>query len=116
MGEAAFVCMKEGATTPGTLFDVTLEVPPPVVWPGECETLRPPCGMAVLLRADFNFDDVCPASGPERHANKFYDITGPQPQSMHEVAADLGEVMGKKVEYLPQDMAQFEKDFGPTRA
>ena len=35
---------------------------------------------------------------------------------MHEVAADLGEVMGKKVEYLPQDMGQFEKDFGPARA
>lgn len=59
---------------------------------------------------------VCITEGPERHANKFYDITGPQPQSMHEVATDLGEVMGKKVEYIPQDMAQFEKDFGPTRA
>merc|ERR1712176_1059490 len=27
--------------------------------------------------------------GPSRHANKFYDITGPEPQSMHEIAADL---------------------------
>ena len=35
---------------------------------------------------------------------------------MHEVAADLSEAMGKKVEYRPQDFVQFEKDFGPTRA
>merc|ERR1712174_3070 len=53
--------------------------------------------------------------GPEKHANKFYDITGPEPQSMYEVAADLSEVMGQKVEYRPQDIEQFEKDFGPTR-
>jgi len=58
---------------------------------------------------------VCLLEGPERHANKFYDITGPEPQSMYEVAADLSEVMGKAVEYRPQDIDQFEKDFGPTR-
>merc|ERR1719221_1454602 len=58
---------------------------------------------------------LCLLEGPEKHANKFYDITGPEPQSMHEVAADLSEVMGQKVEYRPQDIEQFEKDFGPTR-
>jgi len=59
---------------------------------------------------------ACLAEGPERHANKFYDLTGPEPQSMFEIAEDLGKVLGKKVEYRPQDMVQFEKDFGPTRA
>merc|ERR1711904_423997 len=59
---------------------------------------------------------VCLAEGPERHANKFYDLTGPEPQSMFEIAEDLGKVLGKKLEYRPQDMAQFEKDFGATRA
>jgi len=54
--------------------------------------------------------------GPDRHADKFYDLTGPEPQSMYEIADDLGSALGKKVEYRPQDMAQFEKDFGPTRA
>lgn len=54
--------------------------------------------------------------GPEKHANKFYDLTGPEPQSMYEIAEDLGKVMGKKVEYRPQSMEQFEKDFGATRA
>merc|ERR1719498_880344 len=34
---------------------------------------------------------------------------------MYEVAADLSEVMGKKVEYRPSDVEQFIKDFGPTR-
>jgi len=58
---------------------------------------------------------VCIIEG-ERHVNKFYDITGPQPQSMDEIAADLGKALGKKVEYRAQDMVQFEKDFGPTRA
>jgi len=53
--------------------------------------------------------------GPAKHANKFYDITGASPQSLHEVAADLSEVYGKKVEYRPQDIVQFEKDFGPVR-
>jgi len=56
------------------------------------------------------------AEGPEKHANKFYDLTGPQPQSMFEIAEDLSEALGKKVEYRPQDMVQFEKDFGETRA
>jgi len=56
------------------------------------------------------------AEGPEKHANKFYDITGPEPQSMYEIAEDLSVAVGNKVEYRPQDMEQFEKDFGPTRA
>jgi uncharacterized protein YbjT (DUF2867 family) len=59
---------------------------------------------------------VCIKEGPAKHANKFYDLTGPEPQSMYEIAADLGKAMGKTVEYRPQDMGQFEKDFGPTRA
>jgi len=59
---------------------------------------------------------VCLLEGAENHANKFYDITGPQPQSMHEVARDLSEAMGQKVEYREQDIDQFAKDFGPTRA
>ena len=58
----------------------------------------------------------CIAEGPERHANKFYDLTGPAPQSMDEIAADLSRALGKKVEYRPQDFAQFEADFGSTRA
>ena len=59
---------------------------------------------------------TCLVEGPERHSNKFYDITGPEAQSMHEIAADLSDALGKKVEYRPQDFQQFEKDFGPTRA
>lgn len=59
---------------------------------------------------------LCLLEGPEKHADKFYDITGPVPQSMHEVAADLSEAMGKKVEYRPQDLAKWEADFGATRA
>merc|ERR1712137_561358 len=58
---------------------------------------------------------LCLIEGPEKHVNKFYDICGAQPQSMYEVAADLSEVMGQKVEYRVQDIEQFEKDFGPTR-
>jgi len=58
----------------------------------------------------------CIIEGPEKHANKFYDITGPEPQSMFDIADDLGNALGKKVEYRPQSMEQFEKDFGPTRA
>lgn len=58
---------------------------------------------------------VCLLEGPEKHANKFYDITGPEPQSMYDVAETLGEVLGQKIEYMPQDIDQFEKDFGPTR-
>ncbi len=54
--------------------------------------------------------------GPERHANKFYDITGPEPQSMAEIAADLGRAMGKELEYRAQSMVDFENDFGSTRA
>jgi len=59
---------------------------------------------------------TCLLEGPEKHANKFYDITGPQPQSMHEVAADLSKALGKTIEYRPQDIDQFKADFGPTRA
>jgi len=59
---------------------------------------------------------VCIKEGPAKHANKFYDLTGPVPQSMFEIAEDLGKVLGKKLEYRPQDMKQFEADFGPTRA
>merc|ERR1719198_2500142 len=58
----------------------------------------------------------CIEEGPEKHADKFYDLTGPAPQSMFEIAEDLGKALGKKVEYRPQSMEQFEKDFGPTRA
>eukprot|EP00756_Hemistasia_phaeocysticola_P002146 Hpha_TRINITY_DN11479_c0_g1::TRINITY_DN11479_c0_g1_i1::g.137405::m.137405 len=54
--------------------------------------------------------------GPAKHANKFYELTGPVPQSMDEIAADLGKAMGKTVEYRAQSFEQFEKDFGPTRA
>jgi len=54
--------------------------------------------------------------GPRRHVNKFYDLTGPQPQSMAEIAEDLGKAMGKTLEYRPQNFDQFEKDFGATRA
>merc|ERR1712050_690807 len=58
----------------------------------------------------------CIEEGPERHANKFYDLTGPEPQSMKEIAADLSKAIGKTVEYRPQSFEQFEKDFGATRA
>merc|ERR1712151_1330376 len=59
---------------------------------------------------------VCFMEGPSVHANKFYDVTGPEPQNMYEIAADLSKVVGKTVEYRPQSMEDFEKDFGPTRA
>ncbi len=54
--------------------------------------------------------------GPERHGDKFYDITGPQPQTMDEIAADLSCAMNKTLEYRPQSMVDFENDFGSTRA
>lgn len=54
--------------------------------------------------------------GPEKHANKFYDLTGPEPQSMTEIAADLSRAMNKTVEYRAQSMVDFENDFGSTRA
>mmetsp|Transcript_11548 Transcript_11548/g.23018 ORF Transcript_11548/g.23018 Transcript_11548/m.23018 type:complete len:221 (-) Transcript_11548:38-700(-) len=60
---------------------------------------------------------LCLSEGAEKHANKFYDITGPQPQSMSEIAADLGRALdGRRVEYRPQSFAAFESDFGSTRA
>jgi len=59
---------------------------------------------------------VCFMEGPSVHGNKFYDLTGPEPQNMYEIAADLSKVVGKTVEYRPQSMEDFEKDFGPTRA
>lgn len=54
--------------------------------------------------------------GPERHGDKFYDLTGPEPQTMAEIAADLGRAVDKTVEYRPQSMVDFENDFGATRA
>lgn len=54
--------------------------------------------------------------GPARHAGKFYDLTGPQPQNMDEIAADLALAMNKKIEYRAQSMVDFENDFGSTRA
>jgi uncharacterized protein YbjT (DUF2867 family) len=54
--------------------------------------------------------------GPELHSNKFYDITGPEPQTMAEIAADLGRAMDKDIEYRAQSMESFESDFGSTRA
>lgn len=54
--------------------------------------------------------------GPTVHANKFYDITGPEPQTMDEIAIDLGNAMGKSIEYRAQTMESFENDFGSTRA
>jgi uncharacterized protein YbjT (DUF2867 family) len=35
--------------------------------------------------------------GPNRHANKFYDITVPAPQSMNENARHFGRAMGKTI-------------------
>lgn len=54
--------------------------------------------------------------GPAKHANKFYDLTGPEPQTMEEIAADLGRAMNKTIEYRAQTMESFEADFGSTRA
>jgi nucleoside-diphosphate-sugar epimerase len=54
--------------------------------------------------------------GPEKHSDKFYDITGPEPQTMEEIAADLGKAMNKDIEYRAQSMVDFENDFGATRA
>mmetsp|Transcript_3415 Transcript_3415/g.3982 ORF Transcript_3415/g.3982 Transcript_3415/m.3982 type:complete len:333 (-) Transcript_3415:150-1148(-) len=59
---------------------------------------------------------TCLMEGPAVHANKFYDITGPEAQSMHEVATDLGTALNKTITYCPQDFEQFKADFGPTRA
>merc|ERR1711976_1060493 len=59
---------------------------------------------------------LCLLQGHERHGNKFYDVTGPNAQSMHEVAADLSRVLGKEVKYVPQDLESFLKDFGPARS
>jgi len=56
------------------------------------------------------------SEGPDQHANKFYDLTGPEPQTMAEIAAELGAAMGTTIEYRPQTMEDFENDFGSTRA
>eukprot|EP01064_Diplonema_japonicum_P033917 TRINITY_DN682_c0_g1_i1.p1 TRINITY_DN682_c0_g1~~TRINITY_DN682_c0_g1_i1.p1 ORF type:complete len:343 (+),score=112.89 TRINITY_DN682_c0_g1_i1:46-1029(+) len=53
--------------------------------------------------------------GVQQHGDKYYDLTGPVPASMHDVAADLAKALGKPVEYRAQDIDQFEKDFGPQR-
>jgi len=60
--------------------------------------------------------EVILREGPDKHGDKFYDITGPQPQTMDEIAADLGRAMDKEVEYRAQTMEDFENDFGSTRA
>jgi uncharacterized protein YbjT (DUF2867 family) len=60
--------------------------------------------------------DVALTEGPEKHANKFYDLTGPVPQSMSEIASDLGRAMGKEITYKAQSMTSFETDYGSTRA
>ena len=54
--------------------------------------------------------------GPQAHGNKFYDLTGPEPQTMDEIAVDLGKAMGRELEYRAQTMEDFENDFGSTRA
>jgi len=54
--------------------------------------------------------------GPDKHADKFYDITGPEPQNMNEIAADLSRAMDKEIQYRAQSMVDFENDFGSTRA
>ena len=54
--------------------------------------------------------------GADRHVNKFYDLTGPEPQSMAEIAADLGRAMNREISYRAQSMEDFENDFGSTRA
>lgn len=56
------------------------------------------------------------SEGVKQHSNKFYDLTGPEPQSMTEIARDLGRAMNKQLEYRPQSMVDFENDFGATRA
>ena len=69
--------------------------------------------------------------GPEKHGNKFYDITGPESTSMKDVARILTDalatpeardvegaksVANKTITYVPQDPDAFERDFGPARA
>ena len=71
----------------------------------------------------------CFVEGPERHGDKFYDICGAQSTSMAEVAEILTKALatdeaknvcpeahGKRITYVPQDIEQFEQDFGSTRA
>ena len=92
----------------------------------DCETIdaegwfsNPLCDMRnsfVATRDIAEAAAVILTEGPDRHGNKFYDITGPAPQSMSEIAADLGRAMGKTVEYRAQSMVDFENDFGATRA
>merc|ERR1712107_98859 len=54
----------------------------------------------------------CIEEVPGKHANKFYDITGPEPQSMDEIARDLGHAMGRTIEYRAQSMEDFEEILG----
>ena len=56
------------------------------------------------------------SEGAEIHADKFYDITGPETQTMEEIGADLSKAMNKTIEYRAQSLEDFEKDFGSTRA
>jgi len=92
----------------------------------DCDTIRDegwfsnPLGEArnsfVATRDIAEAAAVVLTEGPDRHANKFYDLTGPQPQSMAEIAHDLGQAMDMTIEYRPQSMQDFETDFGSTRA
>lgn len=92
IAEAAVVCLAEGPER-------------------QCAPPLEPRPLPQARRAD---ERRCFAAGGS--ANKFYDLTGPVPQNMHEIAADLGRALGKKVEYRPQSFEQFEADFGSTRA
>ena len=56
------------------------------------------------------------AEGADKHADKFYDLNGPEPQTMDEIAGDLSKAMGKSIQYRAQSMESFENDFGSTRA
>jgi hypothetical protein len=62
------------------------------------------------------FAAQCILEGPEKHGGKNYSVTGPVSMTMHDVAALLTKMLGKTVEYVPQDMEQFESDFGNLRA
>jgi len=92
----------------------------------DCDTIRAegwfsnPLGSArnafVATRDIATAASVVLSEGPGEHADKFYDLTGPQPQNMDEIAGDLSRAMDTPIEYRAQSMVDFENDFGATRA
>merc|ERR1719221_1242434 len=114
----AMKAKREGAAAPAmkAMKAKRVAAAPPAMKAMKAKKVAAACNSFVCTNDIAEAAVVCLVEGPNRHGNKFYDLTGPQPQNMDEIAADLSSVLGKKVVYRPQSLESFEADFGPTRA